>query len=242
MIKTKKMKTKSTRTLQILTSVGAALYLFFIAMSIFYDSYPIFKPFDLKEALLLIFIAGFALAWTNKKMATGIVFMIWNAGIWIDDLYLDRPEMDYSMISAMASCFMLIGAFFLLEWYKTSKATVPLQQQQWRFILRVLLINYAVLYSIVVFSELSVGVSVNYLSFPFIIYPLLLLIFLIGFLFSWKKEIFAGYVILFWFAILIYSNIAYSEILHLGPWAAFGIPILLQGIFYIKNHNKFRHK
>jgi hypothetical protein len=236
------MKTKSTRTLQILTSVGAALYLFFIAMTIFYDSYPIFKPFDLKEALLLIFIAGFALAWTNKKMATGIVFMIWNAGIWIDDLYLDRPEMDYSMISAMASCFMLIGAFFLLEWYKTSKATVPSQQQKWRFILRVLLINYAILYSIVVFSELSVGESVNYLSFPFIIYPLLLLIFLIGFLFSWKKEIFAGYVFLFWFAILIYSNIAYSEILHLGPWAAFGIPILLQGIFYIKNHNKFKLK
>ena len=204
-------------------------------ITLFHDSYPFFKSFDLKEALLLIFIAGFALAWTNKKMATGIVFMIWNAGIWIDDLYLNRPEMDYSMLSAMASCFMLIGAFFLLEWYKTSKATVPSQQQQWRFILRVLLINYAVLYFIVAFSELSVGESV-------IIYPLLLLIFLIGFLFSWKKEIFAGYVFLFWFAILIYSNIAYSEILHLGPWAAFGIPILLQGIFYIKNHNKFRLK
>ncbi|MCK5535212.1 MAG: hypothetical protein KAI79_00220 [Bacteroidales bacterium] len=237
-----KSKSKSTRTLQILASVGAALYLFFIAMTIFYDSYPIFKPFDLKEALLLIFIVGFALAWTNKKMATGVVFMIWNAGIWIDDLYLNRPEMDYSMISAMASCFMLIGAFFLLEWYKTSKETVPSEQKQWKFILRVLLINYAVLYFIVVFSELSVGESVNYFSFPFIIYPLLLLIFLVSFLLSWKREFIVGYIFLFWFAILIYSNIAYSEILHLGGWALFGLPILLQGIFYINNHNKFRLK
>lgn len=236
------MKSISTRTLQILASVGAALYLFFVAMTVFVDSYPIFKPFGLKEALLFIFIAGFALALTNKKMAAGIVFMIWNAGIWIDDLYLHRPDMDYSMISAMASFFMIIGAFLLLEWYKTAKTTLPSQQQQWRFILRVLLINYAVLYSIVVFSELTVGESVNYLSFPFIIYPVLLLIFFIGFLFSWKKEIFAGYIFLFYFAILIYSNIAYSEILHLGPWAAFGIPIVLQGIFYIKNHNKFRPK
>ena len=236
------MKTKSTRTLQILTSVGAALYLFFIAMTIFYDSYPIFKPFDLKEALLLIFIAGFALAWTNKKMATGIVFVIWNAGIWIDDLYLHRPEMDYSMISAMASCFMLIGAFFLLEWYKASKATVPSQQLQWKFILRVLLINYAVLYSIVAFSELSVGKPVNYFSFPFIIYPLLFLIFLVGFLLSWKREFLAGYIFLSWCAILIFTNVAYSEISALGGWALFGLPILLQGIFYIKNHNKFRLK
>lgn len=237
-----KSKSKTTRTLQNLTTLGAGLYLLFIAMIVFYDSYPIFKPFGLKEALLFIFIAGFALAWRNRKMAAGIVFMIWNAGVWIDDLYLNRPEMDYSMMSAMASYFMLIGAFFLLEWYKTSKATVPSQQQQWRFMLRVLLINYAFLYFIVVFSELSVGEPVNYLSFPFIIYPLLLLIFLIGFLFSWKKEIFAGYVFLFLFAILIFSNIAFSEILHLGPWAAFGIPILLQGIFYLKNHNKFRSK
>ncbi len=181
-----------------------------------------------------IFIIGFALIWLNKKMAAGIIFMVWNVLIWVDDLYLDRPEMDYSMISAMASCFMLIGAFFLLEWYKNSKETVPSQQQQWRFILRVLLINYAVLYFIVVFSELSVGESINYLRFPFVIYPLLLLIFLIGFLISWKKEIFAGYIFLFWFVLLILTNIVFSEIRTLGPWAAFGLPLLLQGIFYIK--------
>ncbi len=160
--------------------------------------------------------------------------MIWNTVVWISDLYLNRPEQDYSMLSAMASFFMVIGAFFVLEWYKTSKATESSKKQLWEFILIVLLINYAVLYSIVVFSELSVGETVNYLSFPFIIYPLLLLIFFMGFLSSWKKEIFAGYVFLFWFAILIYANVAYSEILNLGPWAAFGLPVLLQGIFYIK--------
>jgi len=237
-----KMRSKSSTTLalQIITSIGAFLYLIFIAMIVFLDSYPIFKPFDLKEELLLIFIAGFVLSWMNKKMAAGIIFMIWNAGVWIDDLYLNRPEMDYSMMSAMASFFMIVGAFFLLEWYKTSNANERSKQQQWKFILAVLLINYVVLYAIVVFSEISLGEQVNYFSFPFIIYPLLLLIFLLGFLFSWKKEIFAGYVFLFWFAILIYANVAYSEILHLGPWALFGLPILLQGIFFIKNHNKFR--
>jgi hypothetical protein len=237
----RKMRTKSTKTIQIFASVGAALYLLFIAMTVFRDSYPIFKPFDLKEALLLIFFAGFALAWTNKKMTAGIIFMIWNAVIWIGELYLDRPEMDYGMLSAMASCFMFIGAFFLLEWYKTAKATIPSQQQQLRFILRVLLINYTVLYSIVVFSELFVGEPVNYFSFPFIIYPLLLLIFLVGFLISWKKEILAGYIFLLWCAIMIYANVAYSEIRTLGGWALFGLPLLIQGIFYIKYHGRYEH-
>jgi hypothetical protein len=233
-------KSKTNKTLQVFTSVGAVLYLLFIAMTILFDSYPIFSPFDLEEALLLIFIAGFALSWMNKKMAAGIIFIIWNVGVWIATLYLIERQDDYSMASAIASCFMVIGAFFLLEWYKTSKATVPSQLQQLKFILRVLLINYTVLYSIVVFSELSVGEPVNYFSFPYIIYPLLLLIFWVGFLLSWKWEFVAGYIFLFWFAILIVANVAFSEILHLGPWAAFGIPILLQGIFYIKNHNKFR--
>ena len=151
-----KTKSKANITLQVLTSVGAVLYLLFAAMSIFFDSYPIFRPFELKEVLLFIFIAGFILSWRNKNMATSIILMIWNAGVWIDDLYLARPDMDYSMASAMASFFMVIGAFFLLEWYKTSKVSGPSKHQQWKFILRVLLINYAVLYSIVVFSELSV--------------------------------------------------------------------------------------
>ncbi len=232
------MKSESTRTLKILLIVGAVLYLLFVALTIFIDSYPIFKPFGLEEILLLIFIAGFVLAWADKNKAAGIILMIWNAGIWILDLYVIREE-DYSMLSAVASSYMILGAFFLREWYKTSKATVPSEPQQLKFILRVLLINYAVLYSIVVLSELFAGEGVNFFSFPFIIFPLLLLIFVVGFLLSWKREIIAGYIFLVWCAILIFGTFAYSEIMRLGPWIVFGIPILLQGVFYLENHKKF---
>lgn len=237
------MKTKSSTTLamQVVTSFGTLWYLLFIAMIVFHDSYPIFKSFTLIEGLLIIFIVGYILSWTKKKLAAGIIFMIWNAIVWISDLYFNRPEMDHSMLSAMASFFMFCGAFFLLEWYITSKTTVLSKQKQWKFILRVLLINYTILYFIVVFSELSLGDQVNYMNFPFIIYPLLLLFFLLGFLLSWKRELIAGYIFLFWFAVLLCANIVYPDILHLGPWAAFGIPVLLQGMFYIKNHYKLKN-
>ena len=234
------MKSKSTKTLQILTIVGAVLYFAGTVMGIIFGDLTLVNLQDyLTLVLLLVFIAGFVLSWTNMKMAAGIIFMIWNAGVWIYDLYLFR-EHDYSMSSAVASSFMVIGAFFLLEWYKTSKATVPSKPQQWKFILRVLLINYAVLYSIVVLSEVFRGDSVNYFSFPFILYPLLLLIFWGGFQLSWKREFLAGFIFLFWCAILIFANFAYSEIERLGGWVVFGLPILLQVIFYIKNHYKFR--
>ena len=235
------MKSKSIRTLQILTIIGAAFYFIGTAMSIIFGDLPLVNLIDyLALVLLSLFIAGFVLSWTNIKIA-GIIFMIWNAGVWISDLYLFRAA-DYSMMSAMASSFMFIGAFYLLEWYKTNKVNVPSKELQWKFMLRLLLINYVVLYSIVVFSELLAGEGADFFSFPFIIFPLLLFIFLLGFLLSWRREILAGYIFLLWTAILIFATFAYSEIGKLGPWIIFGVPVLLQGIFYIRNHYKFSNK
>lgn len=232
---------ESTKILQILTIVGAVLYFAGTALSIFFGDLTLANLQDyLTLVLLLVFIAGFVLSWINKKLA-GITFMIWNTGIWIFDLYLFR-EADYSMMSAIASSFMFIGAFFLLEWYKNSRAAKPSDLQERRYILRVLLINYAVLYSIVVLSELFAGEGVNFFSSPFIIFPLLLLIFVVGFLLSWKREIIAGYIFLLWCTILIFATFAYSEIGKLGPWIVFGVPILLQGVAYLENHYKFRSK
>jgi len=235
------MKSKSNKTLPIITGVVTLGYLLIIAAAFFQGSLSFSKLIDIfLIVLLLILLAGFALSWTRKKMA-GIMLMAWNAGIWIYDIYLVR-EMDYSMLSAITSSVMVIGALFMLEWFKTTRAIIPSVQQQWKFILRVLILNYTVLYFIVVLSELVRGETVEYLSFPFIIYPLLLLIFLVGFLLSWKKEYHAGLIFLFWCAILVFGNVAYSELRQLGPWALFGFPILLQGLFYLKNHQEFRAK
>ena len=235
------MKSKLTESLslKILVSIGALVYFAGIAMTIIHDSYPIFKPFSALEGLLIIFVVALVLAWKNKFLAAGIIFMIWNAIVWLSDLYFFRAQ-DYSMLSALASYFMFCGAFFILQWYKTDKEKASLSELQWKFLFRVLLINYAILYLIVVFSEVTVGEPVNYWSFPLIIYPLMFLIFLIGFLISWKKELPAGYIFLFWFVILIYANVTYSEISTLGGWALFGFPLLIQGIFYIRNHYKFK--
>ncbi len=235
------MKAKSTKILQIITGALSVLYFVGIAISFLEGGLSSLNLIDyLSLALLLIFMAGFALSWTRVKIA-GIILMVWNAGAWILDLCLIRDR-DQFFISIMAVPVMVIGALFLLQWYKTTKVTGASEQQQWKFILRVLLINYSVLYAIVVLSELFGGNPIDYFSLPFILYPLLLLIFLVGFVLSWRKEFYAGFVFLFWCVIMYYGSIAYIEFRQSGPWILFGVPILLQGIFYIKHHYQFRPK
>jgi len=70
----------------------------------------------------------------------------------------------------------------------------------------------------------------------------LLLLFLLGFVLSWKREFQAGLIFLFWYALMLYGTIAYSEFRESGPWILFGFPIFLQGLFYIKNDQSLPKK
>jgi hypothetical protein len=233
------MKTKTIRTLQILSGVYAVLYLAAVVSSFFDEQFSFSNPInDLFIFLFLLFMAGFAYCWKNEKIA-GFIFFIWNAGVWIYDLWLARGR-DSGMFCIMAVPVLVIGALFLLQWYNKSRTSQPSVQKQWKFILQILLINYTVLYSIVVLSEIFAGEAVDYFTLPVILFSLMLPVFLLGFALSWKKEFPAGFIFLFWYAILIYGNIAYSEMRDSGPWIIFGIPVLLQGLFYIKNHYSFK--
>lgn len=235
------MKTKSTKILQILTGVYAALY-FAGLVSSFYEGEISFVNLidNLFLFLFLLFIVGFALSWTREKIS-GIIFMVWNAGIWIYALFLFRYQ-DGGMLCILAVPILVIGSLLLLRWYTTSKELVPSEQQKWKFILRILLINYAVLYAIIVISELTNGKPLDYFSLPFILFPMLLLIFIVGFVLSWKREFQAGLIFLLWCAILTFGSINYFEIRDSGPWILFGLPILLQGLFYIKNYSQYRSR
>ena len=235
------MKSKSNKTLLITTGVYALLYLAGIITSIYKGELSLSNLIDnCFLGLSIIFMVGYVLSWTNEKIA-GIIFLVWNAGIWILDLYIGRSP-DSGMGIFLALPILFIGCFFILEWYKTSMTPKPTEQQQWKFVLRILLINYAVLYAIVVFSDLSLGKSVDYFNLPFILFPFLLILFFGGFALSWKREFYAGFIFLIWYAILLFGFITYSEFLRSGPWIIAGIVILLQGIIYIKHHYQYRPK
>jgi hypothetical protein len=236
-----KMKSASYKTLQILTGVYAALYLAIVLGSLIGGDIS-FSDLNgyLFVILFLMFLVGFVLSWTREKIA-GIIFMFWIAGVWIVDLGLIRGR-ESGFFSIMAVPVLVISVFLLLRWYRSGSIPVPSEQLQWKFILRILLINYAVLYAIVVISELVAGDPHDYFHLPYVIFPLLLLVFILGFAISWKWEFLAGIIFLSWSVGLLAGFIKYTEFFNSGPWIVFGIPILLQGLFYIKNHYLYRSK
>ena len=235
------MKSKPTNILQILTSIYAVLYFAAVVSAFFETDLTPLKLSDyLFVVLFLMFLVGFIMSWTRKKTA-GIIFMLWVAGVWIYDLCLWRGQ-DSGMPSMMAVPALIIGALLMIKWYNTTIASMPSGQLKWKFVLRILLINYAVLYAIVIISELTTALHHDYFSTPFIIFLLLLLVFILGFALSWKRELIAGIIFLLWSTFLIAGLIYSSELFTSGPWLLFVIPILLQGLFYIRNHLMYRLK
>lgn len=229
------MVSKSTIILRILIIVYAVLYLAAIVISFFNKELSFAGMNDILFLLLfVIFMAGFIMLWIQEKTAA-ILLMVWNTGIWIHDLCLGSGQ-DRGMISIMAVPVMIIGALLLLERYRSFGTKTPSVPNQWKYILRVLLINYAVLYSIVVISELYHGELNEFYSMPFVLFPVIFLIFILGFAFSWKRELYAGIIFLSWYAILFLISAIWVELDNSGPWNLFGIPVLLHGLFYIKNY------
>jgi len=235
------MKSKTTRVLQSITGVYAALYVTAIVVSFFQGDLTFSSLLDTMLLIpVLIILAGAVLSWTRVKMGA-ILLMAWTACVWFYDLFLARGP-DSGMVSIMAVPAMVLGVLLVLEWYKTNESAVPPKQLQWRYLLRVLLVNYMVLYAIVVFSELVKGKPYDYFSLPFILFPLLLLVFLAGFALAWKRELLAGILFLLWSAIMIAGSVTYFDFGDSGPWLLFGLPVLLQGVLYLNQHFQYRTK
>ena len=192
------MKLRTAKTLQILTGIYLVLYVIGIVSSLLNSELSFLNLSDnLFLLLFLIFISGFVLCWKQEKIA-GIILMIWNAGIWAYGLFLNRHQ-DGGMFCVMAVPVLVLGTLLILRWYKSSVSPQPSVQQQWKFILRVLLINYLVLYIIVRFLRLqtvSILITLAYLIFYS---QCCFWIFCTGFILSWKREFLAGLLFIFWY-------------------------------------------
>jgi len=96
----------------------ATLYITGVVISIYNGELSFQRSIDILFLFLfLLFLSGIPLLWRRVRV-TGIIFMVWNAGIWILDLGPGRGN-DSGMPSIMAVPAMVIGAFLCLELYKT---------------------------------------------------------------------------------------------------------------------------
>jgi hypothetical protein len=163
--------------------------------------------------------------------------MLLNLGVWINGLFIDPGD---GMDLVLAVPLIFLGAVSLLGWYKHSRTPLPSSQQQWKFTLRALLLNYVILYGLYMTPYILNGDHIDFLGWPGIQFPIVLGLFIAGCVLSWKYELYAGILFIIWYGVVLYGTLAYFEIQNSGPHVLFGLVILLQGAFYLNYHFRIK--
>ena len=117
---------KSTKPIQYITLAYAVLYVLFILSGDFGGAYPSLNVEGIGVYLLFVlFIIGFSVSWYNK-IITGIIFLFWNIGMWILELYIVDKDGGFGIISGLP--LLVLGVLFIVSGYKSKKETALNQQ------------------------------------------------------------------------------------------------------------------
>ncbi len=172
------------------------------------------------------------------KFRLGLILLSLNTGIWIYCFFINRP---YALSIVTALPLLYVGALLLLNWYKGRGLSRPSKSENRRFFLRVLGINYGILYLICVVQDVVYGDAIDLLSLPGIILPFLMGVYIMGLILSWNRELYPGIFFLLWYFVLLYGSFKYHEILNRGPYILFGIVVLVNGILFLTYDFKIKH-
>lgn len=228
------MKLIFNKPLQIGASLYGILYFVGIALPVLTGEFNGGKFENISVlAMFLFFIGGLIYSWFNEHIS-GLLFQIWYLIIWILS-YFFWPGA--GLVLVMSFPILLIGIFMyqnaFVKRIKNSSTKLKLEKH----LLSVFMLNYAILYIVVAIPKLLQNFT-KYLEQPYLIFSLLLLVFLISFIFSWKKELFAGILLIIWYLIVIISSYTSSEIYNESPSFVMGLTLLIQGILFIKYDTK----
>ncbi len=232
------MKTLSKYILQILTSIYCAVYMAGL-ISEFVPGETNLISIDCLLVILifLVFLAATIFSWFNLKIS-GLLLQVWNIVIWLFSWFIWEEA---GMVMVLAVPALVIGVLMNLKVYKSKAGTQPTNQIYWRFVLRLLIVNYAILYAITIMAGILRD-PLNYSSFPFILFPVLAALFYSGFIVSWFNELVAGILLCLWYVVVVIGSVAYFDFSDSGPWFLFGLTILFQGLSYINNYRTYRSK
>lgn len=231
---------KSTKPIQYLTLGYAALYILFIIGSIIEGDYSPLNAEGIGVYLLFVlFIVGFSISWYNG-IITGILFLLWNIGMWVVELFFVEKDGGFGIISGIP--LIVLGVFFILKGIEKNRGTPLKSDEEWKTALRLLTTTYTTLYTLVIIDDITGNLEIDFYSTPGIILIILFLIYSVGFIFSWKKELIAGIIFIFWYAGVIYIFATNFVIGNSGPWAYAGFVVFLQGLYYINYWFKLKPK
>jgi hypothetical protein len=186
--------------------------------------------------LFLFYVAAFILSWFREKTA-GYMFVLWYILMMTLAFYLWTAA---GMTIILGFPVLPIGAFYVLYAFNKFKDPKPPKYQQWKLVLRVLMVGYAAIFISVILGDLN---NYDFLGVPYVYFPVLFIVFIAAFAFVWKNELIAGLLMVLWYFGIIAIAGYFPELPNeFGPMRLMGIPVLVQGILYLVYWNYVRPK
>jgi hypothetical protein len=221
----------SKKVLKLLASGYFALYLASIVIGFAQHDLTFTETGDLLGLLIFLFLTvGLIILWFNE-FAGGIILQVWHMLIWILSLFVWPGS---GMALVLAFPVLVIGVLLSLSAYKKSGGSRRPEKLHWRFVLRLLLVNYTILYFILVLHDITRTEIPDYTGMPFLLFPVLLVAFMAAFSLAWKREFVAGILLIIWYLIVLFGTIQYPDFTEKGPYIMIGFPLFMQGLFYIR--------
>ena len=117
-VKEKKGK-KNSKTLLIITTVFAVLYLIGV-ISFYVDGFiDGFKDFSIEIFIanlsFIVFLVGYYFCWKNELLA-GSIFIFWWGIMWILGLFIAEQDRGVGVVIGIP--IFILGVLFIVKWYR----------------------------------------------------------------------------------------------------------------------------
>jgi len=193
-----------------------------------------------------LFVVAAIYAWYDKRKA-GILLMVWHFVVWGFAYLLWK---DAGMVLLLIFPMLFPAVFLVRQWHLEKRDGYNTGVLQWKLVLRLLFVNYAAIYMLIILSDVVPRIfgwapshwtliGWNYQSVLGLALIFSAILFFVAFVFSWKSELITGILLITWYLIVVVLTQQFPVFEHSGPWAIVGLPILVQGIFYVIYSLKF---
>lgn len=192
-------------------------------------------------AAFLLFLVGAVYVHFNERTG-GIILLVWHFVVWFLSMFFWNEA---GMVLILIFPMLFPPIFLIRNWYIRNDTAYQASLMKWKLVLKILLINYAAIYLIIIASEIvqkafhiplrndlnnSTTWDYSLLESGILFFELGL--FMAACILSLRHKRIAGLLLIIWYIIIVLSCQQFFEIGNSGPWILFSVPLIIQGVLY----------
>ena len=190
----------------------------------------------------ILYLAGVIFSWFNLKWS-GIILIAYHFLVWLFAMTLWHQA---GMVLFLVFPILVCAVLLLRNWAIQEEEIINRDIIATQYTLDLLLVNYSIIYLLVVVIQVlssyanvefatSGNNTLNLNSLAGIVLLIELLVFTSALLILKKHRILSGILLIIWYAGIVILSFTNFDFFNSGPWVFIALPVLINGIFYIKD-------